>query len=297
MLPFLRNDYIRGLKEGLEEVEVLDLMEVTEDAKEMWDSGEYKDDYNQRAKEKRDEYNREAAERGVKKEKKPHDQSRIKTRCSPMKIWEIMEAIKDNGEKKRAVEEMGFGALKNIPNMKLAHKLIEKLLHKFDTTSCPLFGVEVSVEVVGKLLGIPSKGKAIPQSISITKSNELGAKYKNKTLSQLGDDIKNMERIHKTFKEAFLLYILGHFLCPIVKNQPSQELYYTMLALILGLKGVKNILYVGSVWEMKNWIYQILKYSLSLSTCSFFVDQEGKSNKSNKFEGKNHSTTNNVVIR
>ncbi|WOG95140.1 hypothetical protein DCAR_0414442 [Daucus carota subsp. sativus] len=34
-----------------------------------------------------------------------------------------------------------------------------------------------------------------------------------------------MERIHKTFKEAFLLYILGHFLCPIVKNQPSQELY------------------------------------------------------------------------
>ena len=225
MLPFLRNDYIRGLKEGLEEVEVLDLMEVTEDAKEMWDSGEYKDDYNQRAKEKRDEYNREAAERGVKKEKKPHDQSRIKTRCSPMKIWEIMEAIKDNGEKKRAVEEMGFGALKNIPNMKLAHKLIEKLLHKFDTTSCSLFGVEVSVEVVGKLLGIPSKGKAIPQSISITKSNELGAKYKNKTLSQLGDDIKNMERIHKTFKEAFLLYILGHFLCPIVKNQPSQELY------------------------------------------------------------------------
>lgn len=93
MLPFLRNDYIRGLKEGLEEVEVLDLMEVTEDAKEMWDSGEYKDDYNQRAKEKRDEYNREAAERGVKKEKKPHHQLRIKTRCSPMKIWEIMEAI------------------------------------------------------------------------------------------------------------------------------------------------------------------------------------------------------------
>lgn len=191
----------------------------------MWASYDEKDEYNRRAKEERDQFNREAAERGIKKEKKPHAQSRLKTRCSPIKISEIMKIIEDNEDKRRAVEEMGFGALKNVPNVKLAHKLIEKLLDRFDTGSCSLFGVKVNVEDVGNLLGIPSRGTSIPESISTTKNAELGAKFKDKTLGQLGDEIKIIERIDDTFKETFMLYVLGHFLCPNVKDRPTQELY------------------------------------------------------------------------
>ncbi|KAK1400641.1 hypothetical protein POM88_000246 [Heracleum sosnowskyi] len=79
-------------------------------------------------------------------------QAMLKTRCSPKKIGRIMEFINKNDEMKRAVEEMGFGTLRDVPNVQLDLKFIKMLLDGFDIGQCSIFGEIIKVEDATYLL-------------------------------------------------------------------------------------------------------------------------------------------------
>lgn len=95
--------------------------------------------------------------------------------------------------------------------------------------SCSVLGVKVEVKDVSNVLRIPSEGTSIPKSISDAEKAAFKAKFHKKSLGQLEKDIKSSEMAPGIFKETFMLYVLGHFLCPNVKDQPSQDLHISIL--------------------------------------------------------------------
>lgn len=138
----------------------------------------------------------------------------------------MMQILDKNEEKMRAIEEMGFGSLKYLPIVNLDLKLVRKLLDRFDAVSCSLDGEKITDADVKNVLGIPARGLPIPNSLSDADSESaFKAKFMNKSLLTLANAVKSSEEADVSFKETFLLFVLGHFLCPNVKDVPSQKLY------------------------------------------------------------------------
>lgn len=136
-----------------------------------------------------------------------------------------MEFINKNDEMKRAVEEMGFGTLRDVPNVQLDLKFIKMLLDGFDIGRCSIFGEIIKVEDMGTVLRIPAAGEPVPTSLPSATEQNFKAKFAKKSLHLLQNEIQSSKMVDGTFKETFMLFVLGCFLCPCSKDVPSHDLY------------------------------------------------------------------------
>ncbi|WOH15257.1 hypothetical protein DCAR_0934794 [Daucus carota subsp. sativus] len=117
---------------------------------------------------------------------------------------------------------MGFGLLKYLPTVKMEQKLVKKLVENFDVGSCSLFGLTITAQHGGEILGFPSKGKLVPKAISDVERDKFKAKYEKLNFKKLTELLKKADL---DFTETFMLYAFGHFYCSCTKDVPSQKLY------------------------------------------------------------------------
>lgn len=62
-------------------------------------------------------------------------------------------------------------------------------------------------------------------TLSDAEFSSFKAKFGKKSLGKLKEAIKSSTEADGSFKETFLLFVLGNFLCPSVKDEPSPKLY------------------------------------------------------------------------
>ncbi|MED6141582.1 hypothetical protein PIB30_104911, partial [Stylosanthes scabra] len=126
---------------------------------------------------------------------KPKKDQGHEFRCIPKTVAGIFRGCLDTSPKKRAlVDEMGFGALSNLPNYYLKQKVLKELFNRFDIYDNTIYAVAGEVEIttkkIGDALGLSSTGKPFPDKVVPKElSDEDHAVFKffqGKTQAQLG---------------------------------------------------------------------------------------------------------------
>ncbi|MED6171850.1 hypothetical protein PIB30_044636 [Stylosanthes scabra] len=83
---------------------------------------------------------------------------------------------KENRDKRALVDEMGFGALSNLPNYYLKHKVMKELINRYDIYDNTIHAiggkVQITTHKIGNALGLSSKGKAFDEKVSPKELNE-----------------------------------------------------------------------------------------------------------------------------
>ncbi|RYR05473.1 hypothetical protein Ahy_B06g085340 [Arachis hypogaea] len=105
-------------------------------------------------------------------------------RCSTRSIARVFTELSE--EKKTIVEEMGFGALRRIPELNVSHKLLRELILCFDLYHRFLdthYGkIYITSAKIGDALGLNSGGDHFPKKVAYNKLNEGGE------LAEIQDD-------------------------------------------------------------------------------------------------------------
>ncbi|MED6197879.1 hypothetical protein PIB30_060990 [Stylosanthes scabra] len=88
----------------------------------------------------------------------------------PKTVAGIFRGCLDTSPEKRAlVDEMGFGALSNLPNYYLKQKVMKELFNRFDiydnTIHAVAGEVEITTKKIGDALGLSSTGKPFPDKV------------------------------------------------------------------------------------------------------------------------------------
>ncbi|MED6210271.1 hypothetical protein PIB30_062614 [Stylosanthes scabra] len=94
---------------------------------------------------------------------KPKKDQGHEFRCIPKTVAGIFRGCLDTSPEKRAlVDEMGFGALSNLPNYYLKQKVLKELFNRFDiydnTIHAVAGEVEITTKKIGDALGLSSTG-------------------------------------------------------------------------------------------------------------------------------------------
>ncbi|MED6176696.1 hypothetical protein PIB30_090696 [Stylosanthes scabra] len=83
---------------------------------------------------------------------------------------------KENRDKRALVDEMGFGAMSNLPNYYLKHKVMKELIKRYDIYDNTIHAIAGEVQItthkIGNTLGLSSKGKAFDEKVSPKELNE-----------------------------------------------------------------------------------------------------------------------------
>ncbi|KAK1378507.1 hypothetical protein POM88_025251 [Heracleum sosnowskyi] len=162
---------------------------------------------------------------------KLNKQALLKSKCSPNGVVKVMKIIEKNEVLMRAVDDMGFKSLKYLQRVKMDFDLIKKLLDSFDLDTCSIFGVNIKAGDVARILGVPTKENLIPTSISDEEQMNFKSKFKKRYLQSLTSNLvklKDLKEADISFKETFMLFTLGHFLCPTTSEIPYVKLYRAM---------------------------------------------------------------------
>ncbi|QHO40711.1 uncharacterized protein DS421_5g139470 [Arachis hypogaea] len=129
-------------------------------------------------------------------------------------------------EKKDLVEEMGFGALANVPEMNVSNILLKELLDRFDEEKVCLKILQEKIYItpqkVTATLGITNGGNRFPNKVDYNNLNpadkEIFDSIKNIFLVTLTRNVLDMsvegEENWKIFKRTFVIFIQKLFLLP-----------------------------------------------------------------------------------
>lgn len=163
-------------------------------------------------------------------------QAVLSSRCSPKAITKLLQLIQDKDKEMKsdglikAIDEIGFGALKYLPSVKMEHAYIKILLDNFNVETCSIFGVQIKDKDVVNILGVPNGTETVP-SISEDGNQKFKKKYGQKRLYDLKLYLKSLKSPDLDFKETFLLLAFGHMYCPFIKDEPGQEIYKALAVL------------------------------------------------------------------
>ncbi|MED6208810.1 hypothetical protein PIB30_048665 [Stylosanthes scabra] len=149
-------------------------------------------------------------------------------RCAPKLVAVIFEYLnrKENRDKRALVEEMGFGALSNLPNYYLKHKVLKELIKRYDIYDNTIHAIAGEVEItthkIGNALGLSSTGKAFDEKVITKELNEEDSAahkfFKGKTQAALSklvmDTPFDTDENKRLFMRAFVLFIQQCFLLP-----------------------------------------------------------------------------------
>ncbi|MED6202595.1 hypothetical protein PIB30_107141 [Stylosanthes scabra] len=172
---------------------------------------------------------------------KPKKDQGHEFRCIPKTVAGIFRGCLDTSPEKRAlVDEMGFGALSNLPNYYLKQKVLKELFNRFDIYDTTIHAVAGEVEIrtkkIGEALGLSSTGKPFPDKVVPKElSDEDHAVFKffqGKTQAQLGrlimdtpvDTVENK----RLFMRAFLLFVQKTFLLATSSANVTPRAYPTL---------------------------------------------------------------------
>ncbi|MED6114794.1 hypothetical protein PIB30_083889 [Stylosanthes scabra] len=154
---------------------------------------------------------------------KKYDKSN-KLRCTPHNVVEMFQDLTE--DKMAIVDEMGFGALRNLPSFNLSIKVMMELVQCYNLHENKIYTtlgeVKITAQKIGYALGLNATGHTFEEKINEKKlteeENEAVKMFKGSTLLSLKNMVKNTpidtKENMKKFKRAFLLYIQKSFLCP-----------------------------------------------------------------------------------
>ncbi|RYR09603.1 hypothetical protein Ahy_B05g077974 isoform C [Arachis hypogaea] len=145
-------------------------------------------------------------------------------RCQTKAIATVYREMSQ--EKKDIVEEMGFGALENVPKMNVSNTLLKELLDRFDEEKGCLKTVQEKIYItprkVAAALGITNGGNRFPKKVDYNNLNpadkEIFDSVKNISLATLIRNVLHMivegEENRKKCKRTFVVFIQKCFLLP-----------------------------------------------------------------------------------
>lgn len=124
------------------------------------------------------------------------------------------------------MRETGFDSLLrlscNFLCRDVCHYLVQNLDPKTATLTIQYQSIHITDVDVGHILGIPYSGRVIPKNCESL--DECKATFSLLTLNEYPLFWEN-EVSPLVFKRAFILYVLGTFLCPTTSNKPSPKHY------------------------------------------------------------------------
>uniref|UniRef100_A0ACD5Z3U2 Uncharacterized protein n=1 Tax=Avena sativa TaxID=4498 RepID=A0ACD5Z3U2_AVESA len=162
--------------------------------------------------------------------------------CSPVEYFDLIK--KFSSDQRQVIEEVGFGYLLKMKAVIIRHELCKRLAEAYDVQS-EAFNIrgsmlQISIDDVGLLMGIPSEGKEI---VEVPKMKNLvllsSYKYKNGTISldTLHDYLSNSKDNDENFIRRVLLYTIGMLLCPTAQRTVSTD-YLNLLENVEQIKTV-----------------------------------------------------------
>ncbi|RYR62067.1 hypothetical protein Ahy_A04g019406 [Arachis hypogaea] len=152
-------------------------------------------------------------------------------RCQTKAISTVYR--KTSQEKKDIVEEMGFGALANIPKMNVSNTMLKELLDQFDEEKGCLKTLQGKIYItpwkVAATLSITNGGNRFPEKVDYNNLNPADKKIfdsiKNISLVTLTRNVLDMsvegEENRKKFKKTFVVFIQKCFLLPTMVSVAS----------------------------------------------------------------------------
>ncbi|MED6214754.1 hypothetical protein PIB30_106381 [Stylosanthes scabra] len=165
------------------------------------------------------------------------------SRCSPSKIVELKNLILADKSrlKEEAVREMGFGFIFHIDCIQLNLQLCAELVKHIDPDPrigmrVKGFNIPIQLNDVGLVFDLPTQGDIVPKTEDLTDDAKKVVKhFKGLSFGALKDMLAK-DGVDDAWRRALILYILGSFLCPTSKNQPSPKL----LGSIFGVKNPRK---------------------------------------------------------
>ncbi|MED6168802.1 hypothetical protein PIB30_014924 [Stylosanthes scabra] len=121
---------------------------------------------------------------------------------------------------------MGFGALSNLSNYYLKHKVLKELINRYDIYDNTIHDVAgevcITTHKIGNALGLSSTGKAFDEKVIPKELNEEDSAaynfFQGKTQASMSklvmDTPLDIDENQRLFKRAFVLYIQKCFLLP-----------------------------------------------------------------------------------
>ncbi|RYR77598.1 hypothetical protein Ahy_A01g002121 [Arachis hypogaea] len=149
----------------------------------------------------------------------------VERRCSPYYVSNLFSHFEEHNENRKLaeIEAIGFGFLRRIPLWHVKQSIMLPLVRAYHVDSNTLRvdagDIHVTTELIGKVLGIPSRGDGITE---LNKENAshgaLKRQFQKKITTQLHDFVygyqMDTEEQRMDFRRHFILVVLKMFLCP-----------------------------------------------------------------------------------
>ncbi|KAL3834077.1 hypothetical protein ACJIZ3_008813 [Penstemon smallii] len=150
------------------------------------------------------------------------------TICTRMSVIGAHNVIANlTKEQRDSVRSIGLGSLLDLRSFNICTELCSILVSAFNCDSCTLdinsTNVGISPGDVSNILGLKDSGIEVSRNVTSTVISGASVHLK---LGNLKVELQNMKTADEKFKSKFTLFILGIFLCPVVKAEVDSGLLY-----------------------------------------------------------------------
>ncbi|XP_058203826.1 uncharacterized protein LOC131318053 [Rhododendron vialii] len=173
--------------------------------------------------------------KNVLKEKKKNAPPVFRSRCSPLKLVKVNEAL--TKEQKDAVERVGFGSMLKLKCRLLNREFISRLVNHFNPATKSLeFGrvriYTITPDDVRRALGLSCGTIAVPTDCEDNHFEHIRKMFgKEKKPLKRGVTFAMMQQVFKTgifdvkFQTSYVLFVLSCLLCPTTKDVAATRFY------------------------------------------------------------------------